>query len=115
MSVVRAFLAPLAVAGLAAGALSLWAQENEPKPTKKVIPEYPAILRKAGVSGTVRLKVAIAQDGAVKSVEVLGGGAIFADAAAKAVKEWHYPAAGREHTASVAVEFECCSTVKTTP
>jgi len=90
-------------------------QEAEPKPLKKVIPAYPDVFRGRGIYGAVHLKVQVDADGSVKSIEVLGGNPIFADASIKAVKQWRYPAGGKERTATVAVEFECCYTVRTRP
>jgi TonB family protein len=87
----------------------------EPKPLKKVLPAYPEVLRKMGISGTVRLKVTVAADGSVKDIEVQGGGAIFAEAASKAVRQWRYPAGSNNRVAEVSAEFECCNTVKTSP
>jgi TonB family protein len=107
----------LVCCALLAAALSLgvFSQEGEPKPLKKVLPVYPEVLRKMGISGTVRLKVTVAADGSVKDVEVQGGGAIFAEAASKAVKQWRYPAGAANRVAEVSAEFECCNTVKTSP
>jgi TonB family protein len=87
----------------------------EPKPLKKILPAYPEVLRKMGISGTVRLKVTVAADGSVKDIEVQGGGAIFAEAASKAVRQWRYPAGSNNRVAEVSAEFECCNTVKTSP
>jgi TonB family protein len=95
--------------------LGVSAQEAEPKPLKKSLPVYPEVLRKMGISGTVRLKVTIAADGSVKDIEILGGGAIFAEAASKAVRQWRYPAGAKDRVAEVSAEFECCNTVKTSP
>jgi TonB family protein len=95
--------------------LGLSSQEAEPKPLKKIAPAYPEVLRKMGISGTVRLKVSIAADGSVKDIEVQGGGAIFAEAATKAVRQWRYPAGSNNRVAEVSAEFECCNTVKTSP
>lgn len=102
---------------LAAGLLPAAAtpQENEPKPLKKVIPVYPDVFRGRGIYGTVHLKVQIDADGQVKAIDVLGGNPIFAEAATKAVKQWRYSASGKERTATVTAEFECCYVVKTTP
>ena len=47
---------------------ALSSQEIEPKPLKKVIPAYPDVLKRMGLSGTVRLKVLIAPDGSVKDI-----------------------------------------------
>jgi TonB family protein len=95
--------------------LGVSSQEGEPKPLKKTLPVYPEVLRKMGLSGTVRLKVTIASDGSVKDIEILGGGAIFAEAASKAVRQWRYPPGAKDRVAEVSAEFECCNTVKTSP
>lgn len=95
--------------------LGVSSQEAELKPLKKVLPAYPEVLRKMGISGTVRLKVTVAADGSVKDIEVQGGGAIFAEAASKAVHQWRYPAGANNRVAEVSAEFECCNTVKTSP
>ncbi len=92
-------------------------QETEQlKPTKKVLPAYPEVLRHAGISGTVKVWVIIGPDGTVKDVEARGGGAIFIDAVTKAVKQWHYAASGEHQRVSeITVSFECCATVTTIP
>jgi TonB family protein len=97
--------------------LPMSSQESEPlKPTKKVLPAYPEVLKHAGISGTVRVRVIIAPDGTVKDVEAKGGGAIFIDAVTKAVKQWRYlPTGEHQRFAEITVSFECCATVTTVP
>ena len=95
--------------------LGVSSQESELKPVKKVAPVYPDVLKKMGISGTVHLKVVVATDGSVKDIEVHGGSAIFAESASKAVKQWRYAPGGKDRIADVSVEFECCTTVKTSP
>jgi TonB family protein len=95
--------------------LMVISQEGEPKPLKKVIPAYPEVFKGRGIYGAVHLKLQVDADGSVKTIDVLGGNPIFADASAKAVKQWRYPASGKERTATVSVEFECCYTVRTKP
>jgi TonB family protein len=82
------------------------AQDNsERKVVKKVDVQYPAILKKRGIGGTVRLKVTVHADGSVKDVEVLGGNPTLAEAAEKAVRQWKF-APGVEGTVTVAVNFD---------
>jgi len=90
-------------------------QETAPKALKKVIPTYPEILAKMGVSGTVRVKVTIGADGSVKDVEARGGNAIFIDSVAAAVRNWKFVPGERQRTAEISVTFTCCATVTTTP
>jgi TonB family protein len=80
-------------------------QENDRKILKKVEAQYPSILKRRGIGGTVRLKVVIHADGTVKDVEVLGGNPALADAAEKAVRQWRF-APGGESTITVAVGFD---------
>jgi TonB family protein len=107
----------LALCACAAGLLPLVIapQKNEPKPVKKVMPAYPDVRKRMGISGTVRLHVTIAPDGSVKDVEARGGSAIFAEAVTKAVKEWCYPPSDRQRVSNVSMAFECCSTVMSFP
>jgi TonB family protein len=106
----------LCLAGLTLLPLAVISQESEPKPLKKVMPTYPEVFKGRGIYGAVHLKVQVDADGAVKSIEVLGGNPIFSEAASKAVKQWRYPTSTKEQrVATVSVEFECCYTVKTTP
>lgn len=81
------------------------AQESERKIIKKVEAQYPAILKRRGIGGTVKLKVFVNPDGSVKDVEVLGGNPALADAAEKAVRQWKF-APGAESTISIAVNFD---------
>jgi len=85
------------------------------KPVKRVVPEYPAVLSRMGLGGVVRLQVEIAADGNVQDIAVKGGGAILAEAAIKAVKQWKFPASGQKKSIEVMVEFDCCHTIKMTP
>ena len=81
------------------------AQDNDRKILKKVEVQYPAILKRRGIGGTVRLKVAIHADGTVKDVEVLGGNPALADSAEKSVRQWRFTPGG-ESTMTVAVTFD---------
>lgn len=81
------------------------AQEADRKILKKVEAQYPAILKRRGIGGTVKLKVFIHADGSVKDVEILGGNPALADAAEKAVRQWKF-APGVESTISVSVNFD---------
>jgi len=81
------------------------AQTTERKILKKVEAEYPSILKKRGIGGTVRLRVIVRGDGSVKEVEILGGNPALADAAEKAVRQWKF-APGGESTITVAVTFD---------
>ena len=72
---------------------------------KKVEPEYPSVLRDKGIGGTVRLRVTVKPDGAVKDVQTLGGNAVLVDSATRAVKQWRYAPADHEATIDVSIHF----------
>jgi TonB family protein len=80
-------------------------QDAERKILKKVEAQYPSILKRRGIGGTVRLKVAVKADGTVKDVDVLGGNPALADSAEKAVRQWKF-APGNDSTVTVAVTFD---------
>jgi TonB family protein len=64
----------------------------------RVEPVYPSTLHSNHIGGVVRLKVAIAANGSVESVELLGGNPILGEAAVTAVKRWVYAAGPRTKT-----------------
>jgi len=56
----------------------------------RVQPVYPKEALQERISGTVRLHVLIAKDGTVEQVEVVSGHPLLQQAAADAVRQWHY-------------------------
>jgi len=80
-------------------------QDSGRKLLKKVEAQYPSVLKKRGIGGTVGLKVHVKADGNVKDVEVLGGSAILADSAVAAVKQWRF-AEGAESAMEVSIVFD---------
>jgi TonB family protein len=92
------------------GLIPASAQESDRKVVKRVEPQYPAILKRRGIGGTVRLKVTIHADGTVKDVEVLGGNPALADSAEKAVRQWRFMPGG-ESTMTMVVNFDPSSSL----
>ena len=84
---------------------SVHSQEATRKVLKRVEAQYPSILKKRGIGGTVRLRVVVKADGTVRDTEVLGGNAILADSAQKAVKQWVFTPGAPESTVEVSVVF----------
>lgn len=82
------------------------AQELQRRIVKKIEAQYPAILKRRGIGGTVRMKVTVKADGTVKHIEVLGGNAILADSAQSAVSQWKFAEGGSESTVEVSVSFD---------
>jgi TonB family protein len=81
------------------------AARSERKLITHVDPEYPAILRARQIGGTVRLEVTITPKGTVKSISLIGGNPILAEAAITAVKRWTYAPGDAVSSAQVSVEF----------
>lgn len=100
-----AFLLALALLLLSWPA-SVHSQESTRKVVKRVEAQYPSILKKRGIGGTVRLRVTVKADGTVRDAEVLGGSAILADSAQKAVKQWIFAPSAVESSVEVAVVFD---------
>ena len=70
----------------------------------RVAPAYPDVARQLNVQGSVKLEVTVASNGAVRSVRVVGGHPLLAEAAVSAVKQWKYEA-GSESKQIVDVKF----------
>jgi TonB family protein len=79
---------------------------NGRKIVKRVEAQYPSILKRKGIGGTVRLKVVVKGDGSVKSIDVLGGNPILADSAQTAVMQWKFTPAVSDTTVDVSVDFD---------
>ncbi len=72
---------------------------------QKVSPQYPDIARHAIISGVVKLEAVIAPSGSVKSVKVIGGHPLLANAAEDALKRWKYEPSSSESTEVVEFRF----------
>jgi TonB family protein len=76
------------------------------KVVKTVAAQYPSVLKRRGIGGTVRLRVTVSASGTVKDVQVQGGNPILADCAVKAVKQWVFVAAEKEESVEISVGFD---------
>jgi TonB family protein len=79
--------------------------ESSRKLITRVEPVYPATLYANHIGGIVRMKVTIASNGSVESVELLGGNPILGESAVTAVKKWVYVAGPRTKT-EVSIPFD---------
>ena len=79
--------------------------ESSRKLITRVEPLYPATLHANHIGGIVRMKVTIAPNGSVESVELLGGNPILGESAVVAVKKWIY-AAGLRTKTEVSIQFD---------
>lgn len=96
----RLLRALLAVVLLAAHALA-----DTRKPVANPDPEYPEIARRMNITGTVKMEIVIAADGTIKSMKVLGGHPLLADAVQKALKKWKYAPGAADTTIQIDFKF----------
>jgi protein TonB len=68
-------------------------------------PEYPDVAARMSIHGTVKLRVWVTPEGAVRRVEYIGGHPLLAESALKAVKGWKFEPAGKESTEILEVKF----------
>ncbi len=100
-----ALLLALAFVACIAVPSSAFAAEESRKIKQQTQPVYPELARNMHLQGSVKLEVVITPQGSVRSVKVLGGHPVLADAAEKAVKSWKYDA-GQEETRTVTIDFK---------
>lgn len=72
----------------------------------KVPAMYPDIARRMSITGTVKVSVVVAPNGAVKSTKVVGGHPLLVNAALAAIKKWKFEAAPEESTGIVEFKFQ---------
>jgi len=103
---IRGILAGAVLMAASAG-LSV-AQEitSSRKVLKSVAAQYPSVLKRRGIGGTVKLRVLINPNGTVKDTQVLGGNPILADCAVKAVKQWVFVVSEKEESIEISVGFD---------
>jgi TonB family protein len=83
-------------------------QESAPSVRKiltRVAPQYPAVAKSMSIGGTVRVVGLVAPDGTVKSVKVVGGHPMLAEAAQKALLQWKFEAAPHETSEIIEMKF----------
>ncbi len=67
-----------------------FALSEKPKEIKRVNPEYPELAKKAGVEGTVVVKVLVNTKGDVEKVEVLKSHPLLDDSAVEAARQFKF-------------------------
>jgi TonB family protein len=111
-SVVKITLASLSllVFCLAPGSIPAARAQSVEHSGRRVIrsqkPDYPPILRSAGIGGVVRLNARVLANGTVANVQVLGGNPILADRAVKALMTWKYAPAAAPTNEIVTFNFD---------
>jgi len=86
------------------------AQDATPQPARKIVlrvnPAYPDLAKRMHLSGIVKLRVTIAANGSVKSVEPVGGNPVLLKAAQDAVTNWKFATAPDETREVVELRFD---------
>lgn len=81
------------------------AEDAQRKVVRSENADYPELAQKMNLHGTVKLKIWIAPDGAVRRLEYIGGHPVLAESALACVKKWKYENAPKETTQVVEVKF----------
>jgi len=82
------------------------AESGERQLLRETKPEYPALLKKMGIGGTVKLSATVAADGTVKKTKINGGNPMLAEIACTAVSKWKYAPAPQATTELVEMIFD---------
>jgi TonB family protein len=85
-----------------------WGQQPElaRKVKSKVMPLYPELARRMGITGVVKIQVVVAPNGSVKNAKVVGGHPVLTPAAMDAVRKWRFEPASEETTGVVEFKFD---------
>lgn len=103
---IHKFVAGLLLAGGLTASVAVAQEEVTRKIKSQSTPAYPDLARKMNITGTVKVQVTIAPNGAVKTVKLVGGHPLLATAAMETVKKWKYEAAKDETTTVVEFHFD---------
>ncbi len=101
----------LAVVSLSAALLLTLsrAQQEQPESKRKmigkVVPIYPNLAQKMGISGSVKIEALVAPNGTVKSAGILGGHPVLAQAGMDAVRKCKWEPAAHETKEVVVLNF----------
>jgi TonB family protein len=79
--------------------------ESHRKMVNRVVPAYPSLAQKMGISGSVKIEAVVAANGTVKSTGILGGHPVLAQAGVDAVRRCKWEAAPRETHEIVVLNF----------
>jgi TonB family protein len=109
---IRGILAGAVLVAASAGLSAAQEVTSSRKVLKAVAAQYPAVLKRRGIGGTVKLRVLVNPSGTVKDVQVLGGNPILSDCAVKAVKQWVFVGSEKEESIEISVGFDPNSTAE---
>jgi TonB family protein len=106
----------VAVVLLVLAAMLVWAPRHAPaqeatsegsrKIVTRVPPQYPGIARTMHIQGAVKADVLVAPNGTAKSIEVIGGHPVLAEAAQNALRQWKWEPAAHESHEIIELKFK---------
>ena len=70
--------------------VELWKVEKQPVPTKRAVPQYPDIARKANITGKVFVTALVDKVGKVETIGKITGPEVFHEAARAAAQKWEF-------------------------
>jgi TonB family protein len=73
---------------------------------ERVEPSYPALARRNGLVGAVKLRVQVAPDGRPTDVVVMGGNPVFVQGAVDSVKKWKWSKSDQQTTEVIELRFD---------
>ena len=76
------------------------------KIVSRVSPNYPEIAKRMNLAGTVKVMAVVAPNGAVKSVQPVGGSPVLLQAAQDAVYKWKFAPASGESKELIELHFD---------
>ena len=82
------------------------AQPTDRQVLKQETPEYPALLKKLNIGGTVKLSALVAADGTVKKTKIDGGNPMLGEIACSAVSKWRFSPAAQSSSVPVEMTFD---------
>src|SRR5689334_6056619 len=82
------------------------AEGSQRQVVREQLPEYPVMLKKMGIGGTVRVSALVAADGSVRGTKIDGGNPMLAEFATNAVKKWKYAPAAQQSSESIEFNFD---------
>ena len=82
------------------------AQPTDRQVLKQETPEYPALLKKLKIGGTVKLNALVAADGTVRKTKIGGGNPMLGEIACSAVSKWKFAPAAEPSKVPVEMTFD---------
>ena len=79
--------------------------DSHRKMVNRVVPAYPSLAQKMGISGSVKIEAVVGPNGTVKSTDILGGHPVLAQAGVDAVRRCKWEPTQRETHEIVVLNF----------